>query len=81
MKKTVRIQYYAILREQAGTSEERLETDADTAAAVYEILRARHGFTLVAAQLRVAVDGEFAPWDAPVKEGATLVFIPPVAGG
>ncbi|MBS0395967.1 MAG: MoaD/ThiS family protein [Proteobacteria bacterium] len=77
----VQVQYYAVLREQAGRSEERVETAAATPAALYEELRARHGLKLARAQLRVAVDGEFADWNAPLADGARVVFIPPVAGG
>jgi len=78
---TVEIQYYAILREQAGRSTERVTTQAPTLAALYEELRARHGLSLARTQLRVAVDGEFAEWQAPLAPGARIVFIPPVAGG
>jgi molybdopterin converting factor subunit 1 len=77
----VHVQYYAILREQAGRSAETVETAAATPAALYEELRARHPFHLGRAQLRVAIDGEFAAWDAPLADGAQVVFIPPVAGG
>jgi molybdopterin converting factor subunit 1 len=77
----VHVQYYALLREQAGCSEERVVTGAATPAALYEELRVRHGLTLARAQLRVAVDGEFADWQAPLADGARVVFIPPVAGG
>jgi molybdopterin converting factor subunit 1 len=78
---TIDVQYYAILREQAGTSRERVECPTGTAADLYMLLRKRHGFTLEQSQLRVAVDGEFADWTAPLIEGAEVVFIPPVAGG
>jgi molybdopterin converting factor subunit 1 len=78
---TIEVQYYAVLREQAGLSQERVVTAAATAAALYEELRARHGLTLGPAQLRVAIDGEFADWQAPLADGAKVVFIPPVAGG
>jgi molybdopterin converting factor subunit 1 len=78
---TIEVQYYAVLREQAGRSQERVVTAAATAAALYEELRERHGLTLGRAQLRVAIDGEFADWQAPLADGARVVFIPPVAGG
>ena len=77
----VEVQYYAVLREQAGMSSERVTTAAPTVAALYEELRARHGLTLGRAQLRVAIDGEFADWQAVLGDGARVVFIPPVAGG
>ena len=77
----VHVQYYALLREQAGRSAEQVVTAAATPAALYEELRARHGLSLARAQLRVAIDGEFAEWHAALQDGASVVFIPPVAGG
>lgn len=77
----IHVQYYAVLREQAGRSEETVTTDAATPAALYAELVARHAFHLARSQLRVAIDGEFAAWDAPLADGAKVVFIPPVAGG
>lgn len=79
--KTLKLQYFAILREQRGLSEETISSSANTAAELYEELRARHRFTLPVEQLRVAINGEFAAWSSPLTEGAQLVFIPPVAGG
>ena len=79
--KTLRVQYFALLREQRGLSRETLATDAADAAALYAELRVRHGFTLPPERLRAAVNGEFAAWPAPLKDGDEIVFIPPVAGG
>jgi len=79
--KQVRLQYFALLRDQRGAAEETLATDATTAGELYERLRAQHGFTLGPAHIRAARNGKFAPWDAPLCEGDTVVFIPPVAGG
>ena len=81
MSKTVRVRYFAVLREQRGLDEESIATDAATAADLYEELRARHGFTLAADRLRVAVNDEFEPWTAAVGNDDSVVFIPPVAGG
>jgi molybdenum cofactor guanylyltransferase len=77
----LKIQYYALMREQAGRSEETVETAAATPAALYAELKARHGFTLTAEQLKVAVNSEFAPWTQRLAAGDAVVFIPPVAGG
>jgi molybdopterin-guanine dinucleotide biosynthesis protein A len=79
--KTVRIQYYAILREQAGRSDETLDTSAGTPAELYAELKQRHPFQLGPAQLKVALNSEFSDWQTPLKHGDTVVFIPPVAGG
>jgi molybdopterin-guanine dinucleotide biosynthesis protein A len=79
--RTLRVQYYAILREQAGRNEETLDTTATTPAELYDELRRRHPFQLTAAQLKVALNSEFSDWHTPLRHGDTVVFIPPVAGG
>lgn len=78
---TITLQYFAVLREQAGCSEERLDTAATTPAELYEEARARHGFTLPLTMLRVAVNEEFRDWSSPLAPNDRVVFIPPVAGG
>ncbi len=75
------IQYFALLREQAGRSEERLATTAATPADLFTELKSRYGFTLSREQLKVAVNGEFADWSQRLAAGDAVVFIPPVAGG
>ncbi|SRR5271157_5011847 len=77
----VRVQYFALLREQAGRSDEALDTCARTPRELYGELRARHPFTLEPAMLRVAVNSEFCGWEQPLRAGDAVVFIPPVAGG
>jgi sulfur-carrier protein len=79
--KRVQVQYFAMLREQAGCGEETVETGASTPGHLYCELAARHGFSLPANRVKVALNGEVAPWDAPLEDGARLVFIPPFAGG
>ena len=81
MRRTVHIRYFALLREQAGRAEEKIETSSATLMALYSELRVRHGLALPAARVRVAVNGEFAAWDAPLAGGAQIAFLPPVAGG
>lgn len=81
MSKRVRIVYFAILREQRGASAEMLCTDAADASALYEELRARHGFSLPATSVRAAINGVFASWEAKLADGDEVVFLPPVAGG
>jgi sulfur-carrier protein len=81
VNKTISVQYFAILREQRGISQETLTTTAPTPTALYEELRARHPFTLPADRVRAAVNDAFVAADAPLREGDRVVFIPPVAGG
>jgi len=77
----IHLQYYALLREQAGRSTETLQSHAATPAMLYAELQQRYPFTLAAAQLKVAVNGEFADWQRALADGDAVVFIPPVAGG
>jgi molybdopterin-guanine dinucleotide biosynthesis protein A len=79
--KHVSVQYYALLREQAGRREERLLTRARDARELYAELRARYPFSLGPEHLRVAINAEFGEWSTPLRDGDAVVFIPPVAGG
>lgn len=72
--------YFASLRDAAGVASEPVDAAGDLSG-LYELLRARHGFALPRERLRVAVDGEFALWDQPVRAGSEIAFIPPVSGG
>jgi molybdopterin converting factor subunit 1 len=77
----VRVEYFAMLREQAGMNEETVETAARTAAQLYDELAARHGFDVARDGLKVAVNARFRDWTAELADGDEVVFIPPVAGG
>lgn len=77
----INVQYYALLREQAGRSSDSLVTTAATPRELYRELQQRYPFSLAPEMLRVAVNSEFSDWSQPLKEGDSVVFIPPVAGG
>jgi molybdopterin-guanine dinucleotide biosynthesis protein A len=77
----LKVQYYALFREQAGKSEETLETFASTPEALYRELQVRYPFKLAPEQLKVAVNSDFSDWQSQLASGDTVVFIPPVAGG
>jgi len=73
--------YFASLRDAAGVASETVEADGADLRALYDALRARHGFALPVERLRVAVDGAFARWDEAPRAGSEVAFIPPVSGG
>ncbi len=75
------VEYFASLREEAGVAEEEVQTSAATAEELFDELRERHGFTLDRSALKLVVNEEFTDWSQEVKDGDTIVFIPPVAGG
>ena len=80
-ERTLQVRYYALLREQAGCSEETVISSAVSASELFEELRTRHAFTLPIGQLRVAINAEFSDWSHALADGDAVVFIPPVAGG
>jgi molybdopterin converting factor subunit 1 len=78
--KTLNIEYFAILREQAGISSESVNSKANTTAELFAEISKRHGFSSVD-NFKVAVNDEFADWNIQLNDGDRIVFIPPVAGG
>ena len=79
--KTIHIQYFAVLRELAGRSQETVPTDAETAAQLYAELVERYGFSLRPEQIRVVVNDAFGEFTAILRDGDEVVFLPPLAGG
>lgn len=79
--RTIEVQYYAQLREDAGRSEEELQSAATSVSALFDELDDRYDFSVPADDLRVAVNASFADWDTALETGDVVVFIPPVAGG
>jgi molybdopterin synthase sulfur carrier subunit len=77
----ITVRYFAILKEERGQASEQIKTSAADLAGLFAELSAKHHFSLVKEQLRVAVNDCFVDWHDPVSEGTQVVFIPPVAGG
>ena len=77
----ITLQYYAIFREQAGVNEEQIRTEALTPAELYRSVKSKYKFTLPEEAVKVAVNDAFSDWDVELKDGDTVLFIPPVAGG
>lgn len=79
----VRVLYFAIARELAGTGQEELELEAGASVADgRRAIEARHPrLTATDARLRVAKNEAFAADADPLAEGDVLAIIPPVAGG
>jgi len=76
-----RILYFASLRDAAGCDAEQVESAHADPRWLYEELRTRHGIALSAERIRLAVNGEFAPWDRTLLDGDEVAFLPPMSGG
>ncbi len=79
--RSVQVQYYAQLREDAGRSEETVQSTAGTVDELFEELNRRYDFSVAKDDMRVAVNDSFSDWETSLDSQDLVVFIPPVAGG
>lgn len=79
--KSIQIKYFASLKDKAGSQTENLTVDFSTYVEVYDFLASKYDFSLPSSMIQVAVNDEFGSMKDIVMDGATVVFIPPVAGG
>jgi sulfur-carrier protein len=82
---TVKVLYFASLREQVGTPGEELDASPTTVSGLRALLIARGGaWQSALAQgkaLRVAVNQEMAQPTTQIRPGDEVAFFPPVTGG
>ena len=79
----VRVLYFAILRDIAGTSTADVDVPAGARAAdLWERLRSQHEELSAYRQPpMIAVNEEYVPAEHRLRDGDEVAFIPPVAGG
>ena len=82
---TLRILYFAWMRERIGQGRETVETEAATLGELVEELRAREERYALAfsdlSAVRAAVDQQLAPLDTPLAGVREVAFFPPMTGG
>ena len=81
VSKSVTIEYFAKLRDEAGTNSEQASTDAATAAGLWAETRMRHSLSMDLDTVRLAINDEFTPWTTPLQPNDRIAFMPPFAGG
>lgn len=81
MEKHIEVRYYALFREARGREAEAVTTRAATPRALFAELGLGAAYPAPEPWVRVAVNDEFAAWDAALADGDTVVFIAPTAGG
>lgn len=78
---TCKVLYFGLLAERRGLAEETVESTATTPGELYAELDEAHGLGLSTANFRVAVNDEFAAWDATIQSGDVVALLPPMSGG
>jgi molybdopterin converting factor subunit 1 len=78
----VRVLFFAIVRDTAGTDEAQFELpEGATVAALLAAVSERFGPEATPGNLAVAINQEYASRDASLQDGDLVALIPPVAGG
>jgi sulfur-carrier protein len=80
---TVRVLYFATLKDRAGASEDVFEvSEACDVAALWALAQERHPrLREVTTRPLAACDMIYASWDRPVSGVQEIAFLPPVSGG
>ncbi len=84
---TIRMVYFAWVRERIGTGEESVEpqasvvTVADLVDWLAETSPAHAGAFENRSRLRAAIDQDFVPLDTPIGRAQEIAIFPPVTGG
>jgi len=83
LRMKVRLLFFAVLRDIAGSDEQELAVgEGTTAGDVWESLRRTYARLAAYTQPpMIAINESYATPDAVLRDGDELAFIPPVAGG
>ncbi len=80
----VTILFFAAAREAAGTTSLTIDLPADlgtVGGALDSASASRPALAAVLPSCRTALDEEFAPLSAPLRDGSVVAVLPPVSGG
>jgi len=77
----IKILYFAQLADLAGKNEETRQVEDGRPSALYDELRAAYKFPHNFKQLQVAINHELSAHETRLKDGDTIAFLPPMAGG
>lgn len=78
----ITVNYFASMAETTGKDTETISiANGLTAQQVFSILKQQYDFASISGRIRVAINHHFSDWDTLLKDGDTLAFIQPVAGG
>jgi molybdopterin converting factor small subunit len=79
--KSMRVLYFAAFHDATGRREETWRSSAATAAELYAEVAARYRFPFDRSFLGVARNDEVVAWDTELRDGDSVAFLAPFAGG
>ena len=79
----VRVRFFAMLRDAAGTEECRVVLGPGARGVDVKTMLVQRYPRLngLIGYARLAVNQEYQPWEAPLRDGDELGLVPPVSGG
>ena len=78
---SVTARYFALFREQVGAESEAWTVEPCTAGELFVRAANKYSFLDGTARCKVAINDDLADWSTPLRDGDTVLFFPPVAGG
>lgn len=78
---TIKVKYFASLREKANKNEEEILETFINSFELYQNLKEKYQFSLSVDEIKVAINGEYKDFQTQIVSGDVVTFIPPVAGG
>jgi len=78
---TIKVKYFASLRDTTNTSEEVFKTDAITIDNLHTQLNDKYHFPIDRRYLRVSQNGQYVEGHAKLQNNDTIMLIPPLSGG
>ncbi len=77
----IQLEYYALFRTCTKKSGEILKLESQDPVDLYDQLHLQYRFPISRDRIHLVVNDEYSPWEKPLQQGDTVVFIPPVSGG
>ncbi len=77
----ITVKYFALLKDITQISSEKISTNSLTVKELYAELNLKYNFPISSDIIRFALNDEYVKSETPLKDGDTIVFISPIAGG
>lgn len=81
MKKKIQVRYFALVGERRGVQTDPYETEAATARQLLREIEANKVIPLTTNISKAVINGKYAEWDDPIKDGDLVTLLSPFSGG